>query len=383
MDEQTENVSAAIIGTGFMGRVHAEALRRLRIPIAGILGSTPQKSRSAAQELGIPQAYDSLDDLLNDPAVTAIHINTPNRQHYDMARRAIAANRHVMCEKPLAMTSEESRALVQLASEHPQLVTGVNYNIRFYPLMQEMRARLQSKRIFHMTGSYVQDWLLHATDYNWRVLAEEGGALRAVADIGTHWLDLIQHVSGLQVCAVCADLQTVHATRYRPQGEVRTFSRESSVNTTSVPITTDDAGTILLRFSNGSRGSLHVSQVTAGRKNCLQFHIATEDDSLAWNSEQPNQLWLGHRGRPNEILLKDPSLLTERAAACADNPGGHNEGFADTFKQCFAAFYQQIAAPTAGQSTAFASFADGHREIVLCETILASHQKQAWLEVTD
>ena len=380
---ESSPVAAAIVGTGFMGNVHAEALRRLRIPIAGILGSTPDKSRVAADSLGIDRAYDSFDALLADPHASVIHINTPNRHHFEMARRAIQAGKHVLCEKPLAMNSVESAELVRLANANPHLATGVNYNIRFYPLCIEAAARVADEtvgKILHVTGSYVQDWLLYPTDYNWRVLAKEGGALRAVADIGTHWLDLVRSVTGLEIESVCADLQTVHSVRQRPKGEVQTFQNDQVHETESVEITTDDYGSILLRFQNGVRGSLHVSQVMAGRKNCLRFEIAGSKSSLAWNSEQPNELLIGHRNHPNECLLRDPSLMSPRAQQAADNPGGHNEGYADSFKQCFQSFYRSIQEPDHGLSD-YPTFADGHREILICEAILASHKRRQWVDV--
>ena len=226
-----------------------------------------------------------------------------------MAAQALAAGKHVMCEKPLAMTSAESAELVKLAENNPELAAGVNYNIRFYPLCIEARERIGKGEIgdvFHVSGSYLQDWLLYQNDYNWRVLAEEGGALRAVADIGTHWLDLVQSLTGLEIESVCADLSTVHATRHRPLGEVQTFQSATEAATESIPISTEDYGSILLKFTNGVRGSLTVSQVSAGRKNCLRFDIAGSKSSLGWNSETPNQLWMGHRDHPNQMLLKDP-----------------------------------------------------------------------------
>jgi predicted dehydrogenase len=374
---------SAIAGTGFMGHAHAEALRRIGAPLVGILGSSPEKSRRAADQLGVPRAYASFDELVADPAVEVVHVATPNRLHYPMAKAALAAGKHVLCEKPLAMTSAESAELVALAAASGR-AAGVNYNIRFYPLCVEARERVRRGdlgRVFSLQGSYVQDWLLRETDYNWRVLADEGGALRAVADIGTHWLDLVQTISGLEVEAVCADLQTVHPVRRRPPGEVQTFAgpRAAEAELVPVPIETEDLGAVLLRFRGGARGCLWVSQATAGRKNRLSFEIGGAAGALAWDSERPNELWLGHRDRANETLLKDPGLLSEAARPFASYPGGHNEGYPDTFKQCFRVFHDYASAGAPAGPPPFPTFADGDREIRLCEAILASHRRGGWV----
>ncbi len=253
-------------------------LKRAGIGITGILGVDDAESRRAAESLGLPKAYRDIDEVLSDKRVGAVHITTPNRLHYAMAKRALEAGKHVLCEKPLAMNSRESAELVALAKK-TGLAAGVNYNIRFYPLCLEAREMVRRGdlgEVFSVCGNYVQDWLLLPTDYNWRVLAKEGGELRAVADIGTHWLDLVHAVTGLDVEAVCADLKTVHPTRHRPRGEVQTFKgkEEKVVATEPVPIDTEDFGSVLLRFKGGARGVLWVSQVTAGRKNCLRFDVA-------------------------------------------------------------------------------------------------------------
>ncbi|MCR9201594.1 MAG: Gfo/Idh/MocA family oxidoreductase [Planctomycetaceae bacterium] len=378
-------ITAAVVGTGFIGPVHVEALRRCGVTVRGILGSSPEKSTQAASALGLSVGYESIEQLLSDVEVDVVHITSPNRHHFEQTKLALAAGKHVLCEKPLAMTSDESRTLVQLA-EQSGLITGVNYNIRYYPLCMEAAARCRSSdvgRVFHVNGSYVQDWLLLQSDYNWRVEAEDGGALRAIADIGTHWLDLIQFILGDHVVAVCADLQTVHPTRDKPVGGAETFSHSSgTVATEPVSVTTEDAGSVLLKFASGTRGVLSVSQVTAGRKNCLRFELAGEHQSLAWNSERPNELWSGQRRSSNTTLLKDGSLMSDDAAARADYPGGHNEGFPDTFKQLFRDFYAVVDAADPSRPATFPTFRDGHREVVLCEAILASHQQQRWVDVT-
>jgi predicted dehydrogenase len=378
-------LGVVVVGTGFMGPAHTEALRRLGLTVVGILGSSPEKSRRAASALGLVKGYASFDDVLADPDVQSVHLATPNRLHYGMAKAALLAGKHVLCEKPLAMTPVESAELVELA-ERSKVAAGINYNMRFYPLCLETRERIRRGdlgEIYSVQGSYVQDWLLYPTDYNWRVLAEEGGALRAVADIGTHWLDLVQSVTGRDVETVFADLRTVHPIRRRPRGEVETFSGkvERPDATDPIPIVTEDLGTIILRFQGGARGSLFVSQATAGRKNCLRFEIGGANAAVAWNSELPNELWIGHRDKPNELLLKDPGLLSDAVRPYVGYPGGHNEGYPDSFKQCFRAFYDYIRVGDFSAPKSFPTFADGHREIRLCDAILESHRKETWVAV--
>ncbi len=379
------DIGAAIVGTGFMGPTHTEALRRLGIRVVGVLGSSAEKSQRFAQEYGIPKAYGSYQELLADPDVQSVHITAPNRWHYTMARQALEAGKHVMCEKPLTMTSAESAALVALARQ-VRLAAGVNYNYRFYPISLEARARVQAGQlgeIISVVGGYVQDWLLYPTDYNWRLLVSEGGPLRAVADIGTHWMDLVQFITGVRIASVYADLHTVYPVRRRPRGEVATFTGplDQEEATEAIEIETEDLGGVLLRFENGARGLLWVSQMTPGRKNRLYYEIAGKKAALAFNGERPNELWLGHRDRPNEQLLKDPSLLDAQVLPYTDYPGGHNEGYPDSFKMCFRAFYSYIAQGDFQAPPPFPTFEEGHHEIRLCEAILRSHREQRWISL--
>lgn len=378
-------LTAAVIGTGFIGPVHIEGLRRAGVHVLGVLGSSLSRSLQAAQTLGLSRAYASLDELLNDTRVDVVHITTPNRFHFHQASAALRAGKHVLCEKPLAMNSAESQELVTIAQDSG-LAAGVNYNIRYYPLCIEAAERMRSGeagRLVHVAGSYVQDWLFHETDFNWRVLSEEGGPLRAISDIGTHWLDLIHAISGCEVDAVFADLQTVFPTRRRPLGSVETFSNKltKAAQTEPVAITTEDCGSVLLRFVGGGRGVLWVSQVTAGRKNSCRFELTASKQTLAWNSEEPNELWIGQRDAANQLLVRDPALLSDRARHFSSYPGGHNEGFADTFKQLCRDFYGYIVAGDFSAQPTFPTFADGHREIQLCDAILKSHQEQRWIPV--
>ncbi|KAA5540527.1 Gfo/Idh/MocA family oxidoreductase [Roseiconus nitratireducens] len=374
-----------VVGTGFIGPVHVEALRRAGVTVAGIVGSSPEKSTEASKALGLPATYPTLESVLNDPTIDAVHLATPNRLHFEQAAAVLRSGKHVVCEKPLAMTSRQSAELVEIAAASGR-AAAVAYNIRFYPLCHEAAARVAGGSVgefLHVSGSYVQDWLLCKTDFNWRVLAEDGGELRAVADIGTHWLDLIQFITGQRVVAVCADLRTVYPQRERPIGNVETFSGSGSsdIPRESVQVTTEDCGSVMLKFSGGANGCMWVSQTTAGRKNCLRFEIGGTEQCLAWNSQSPNELFIGQRDCANESLIRDPALLQPQSAALCNYPGGHNEGFPDTFKQLFRCFYGSIADQSFATDPPFPTFADGHHEVLLCEAILTSHRKRTWVDV--
>ena len=378
---------SVVVGTGFIGPVHVEALRRAGVEVIGIVGSTAEKSDAAAKRLGIPGGIRTFDQCLTHADVDCVHLTTPNRFHFEQAAAVLRAGKHVVCEKPLAMTSTESAQLVQIARQSGR-AAAVAYNIRFYPLCHQAADAVGDRSfgdLIHVQGSYVQDWLLYESDFNWRVSAEEGGKLRAVADIGTHWLDLIQFIVGDSIGSVCADLRTVYPTRLRPVGGAQTFSGASSteVQTESVAIDTEDCGAVMLRFAGGANGCLWVSQTTAGRKNCLRFEISGTKQAIAFNSEQPNSLWVGHRDQANQTLIRDPALMKTAAAEVASYPGGHNEGFADTFKQLFRTFYRYIEQADFKAERRFPTFEDGHREILLCEAILKSHRERRWVDVDD
>jgi predicted dehydrogenase len=379
------HLKAAVVGTGFIGPVHIEALRRLGVLVVGVMGSTPEKSKQAKERFHLIKSYNNYEEMLEDKDADVVHITTPNVHHFEMASQALHAGKHVMCEKPLGMNPQETQALAELAASKP-LAAGVCYNVRFYPINLDLRNRIQNNEmgeIFHINGSYVQDWLFHPTDYNWRVLSEHGGKLRTVADTGTHWMDLITSVTGLKITAVFADIKTFHPTRQRPLGEVDTFSGESQtqMETEEIEIDTEDYGSLLFRFDNGALGTLYVSQITAGRKNCIRYEITGSKCTAAWNSEAPNDLWLGHRDQPNESIIRDPALLSESARRYTDYPGGHNEGYPDTFKQLFRAFYDYIAAEDFSAQPGFPTFADGHHEVTICDAIVESVEKQTWINL--
>ena len=380
----TRRPRACIVGTGFIGPAHLEALRRIGIEVAGLVERDPAIAAAKAAELGVKQGYPSLEAALADPEVDVVHLAVPNNLHAPYAKAALSAGKHVLCEKPLAMTSAESAELATLA-RRSGLVAAVNYNLRFYPLVHEARAILRSGklgRIFLVHGAYLQDWLLYDTDWSWRLDPSLGGELRAVADIGTHWLDMVSFVTGLRVTSVFAEFATFHETRQKPCGPITTFAdRSSATDAEAVSITTEDAATILLRLEGGARGALTVSQISAGRKNALSFEIDGSDSALAWDSEEPNSLWLGQRAEANRLVMKDPALLSPAAARLSGFPGGHQEGYGDTIRNLFARYYAYIEAGDFSAPRDFPTFDDGHTEMLLCEALLRSAREGTWIDV--
>jgi predicted dehydrogenase len=370
----------AIIGLGFVGRAHLEALRRLAIPVRGILGSSPERTQEAARELKIERAYSSLEELCRDSSTSAVHVCSPNYVHFEQSKAVLEAGKHVMCEKPLSMDTRESSALIDLARKAKR-VGGVTYNLRYYPLCQEAHALVRrgvigEPRLIH--GSFLQDWLFFPTDWNWRLEPELGGEMRVVADIGTHWMDLVTWITGRKITDLCADLATIIPVRKRPRGKVETFKQTTGA-TDDIKITTDDYASILLHFEGGPHGVCTVSQISAGRKTRLWFEIDGSEGSLSWNSEEPNSLWIGRRREPNGEIIKDPSLMSPEARGYAAYPGGHAEGYPDTFVQLFKDFYAYIDAGDFSKPHSFPDFETGHEEMRLCEAIAKSAKDRKWI----
>ena len=370
---------AAVVGTGFIGVVHVDALRRLGVEVLGVVGSTSERARAK----GLAHAYDSFEAMLEDNRVDVVHLTTPNHLHHPQVLQVLAAGKHVVCEKPLAVTSEQSAELLELA-ERSGLVHCTNFNIRFYPVVQEARERVRAGEVgdvWNVHGGYLQDWLALPTDWNWRLETEKAGELRAVGDIGSHWMDLTQFVTGLRIVEVFADLATVLPTRRRPKGEVETFASGDDVEREDAAMSTEDLAHILVRFENGARGSLVVSQVSFGRKNSLRFEVDGSAGAIAWDAERNEELWLGRRDGPNETLLRNAALMHPPAAARTHLPVAHAEGFADTFRELYGAVYADVAQGGPSDEPDYPTFRDGHVENVLCDAVALSNRERRWVEV--
>lgn len=377
-------IGTAVIGTGFIGTVHVQALRRLGVQLRGVLGSSPERGAARAAEIGAPRAYATLDDLLADDSVDVVHVTSPNHAHYSQVKAILAAGKNVICEKPLAMTSDQSAEMAALAKTSGK-VAAVCYNIRFYPLNQQAHGMVKAGDlgdIRFVTGHYHQDWLAKPTDWNWRLQSEMGGALRSVGDIGTHWVDLTNFVTGLRPEAVMAELSTFLPERQRPVGPVETFSSASGA-TEAVAIDTDDAAMIVIRYEGGARGVMSTSQINMGRKNSLHWDVAGSSASAAWDSETPDHLFIGHRDRANEVLMRDFTLMNPTGTAAASLPPGHVEGFADSFFAFFRAVYADVAAGGRQARSTWATFDDGHLEMVFCDAVLTSAREGRWVRLDE
>lgn len=377
-------VRAGVVGVGFIGVAHVEALRRLGVDVVGVVGSSRERAEEKAAAANLPPVFDSVAAMAAAPEIDVIHIASPNHVHADQVRTVLAAGKHVVCEKPLALTSADTADLVARAAESGR-VNAVCFNIRFYPNCHQAKSLVASGDIGEprlVTGSYLQDWLLLETDWNWRLESEKAGALRAVADIGSHWLDLARFMTGANVTEVMADLHTFVKVRKHPAGPVETFAiGGDNEELIEEEISSDDGAGILLRFDNGARGVVTISQVSAGRKNSVTIEIDGSESALSWFSENPDQLWIGHRGRSNEILQRDPALASPDAARVIGYPGGHVEGYPDTFRALFAEVYADVAAGGPSAEPRYPTFADGHDALLVTEAVARSSQEQRWIRV--
>lgn len=379
-----KTIKVGVAGLGFIGPAHIEALRRIPgIKVVAVSETTLELAKQKAEQLGIEKYHGNFNDLLKED-IDCVHICTPNNLHFEMANAALEAGKHVVCEKPLATTIKEGEELVKLAKEKG-LIHAVHFNIRYYPLVRQMKVLREKGElgvVYSIIGSYLQDWLFYATDYNWRLEPEFSGKSKAVVDIGSHLMDLLEYISGVKIVEVMADFQTIHPRRKKPLKPVETFTGKmlQPEDYGDVPISTEDYATIMLRFDNGNKGVVTVSQVDAGRKNRLSLEISGSKQTFAWCSESPNELWIGKRDAANQILMRDPSLFEKEAASLISFPGGHNEGFPDTSKQMFKEVYDNIRKGTM-EGAKFPTFKDGLRELVLCERILESNEKECWVKI--
>jgi predicted dehydrogenase len=382
MAAPVQPIRTAVIGTGFMGRVHLEMLRRVEnVEVAGIAGRNSVAARQLGSAFGVPRL--SMEAVLQDRSIHAVDLCTPNALHFAQAKEALRAGKHVLCEKPLATSVEEAEELVALATKK-NLRNAVCHNLRYYPMVQQMRSMREDGdlgEILIVQGTYSQDWLLYETDWNWRVSSKDGGPSRCMADIGSHWFDLAEHVTGLRASTLCADLETVHKTRKQPKQAVETFANKmlAADDYVDTPVDTEDFGAVVFRMGGRARGSMTASQVSAGRKNRMSIEIYGTKAGVAWDQERPDELWIGHRDNPNCIIVKDPSLLKPAARAYADLPGGHSEGYDDTFKQLFRRFYRSIADADAPRD--YPQFADGLRQLLILRTEMESSRTRAWVDV--
>ncbi|MEN9736007.1 MAG: hypothetical protein RL129_717 [Actinomycetota bacterium] len=373
--------SAAVIGTGFIGTVHIEGIRRTGNVVKGVMAGSATSSKAGALKNKVSVAYGSIEDICNDTDVTVVHVTSPNALHFEQVSKLISAGKHVICEKPLALNAQEGAELLMLA-EKANLVNAVCFNTRFYPMVHEAMSKVKSGeigQIRYIKGQYHQDWLTLDTDWNWRLDPEEAGSLRAVADIGSHLIDQLGFVTGLRIESLMADLHTLVKVRQKPTGPVQTFTQDSTSKREAVTMSSDDAAGILIRYEDGARGTISISQISAGRKNTLSWEISASKSSLSFDSENPEQLWIGHRGRPNEVMHKDPGALSAVAASNAFYPGGHVEGFGETFRGLFEKIYADIEGDQ--RNGLYPTFAAGVESLQITDAIAKSSERQQWVKV--
>ena len=377
----TARLRAAVIGTGFVGPFHVDAVRRTGLAdVAAVVGSNPERTAARADALGVPKGTTDVDAVLSDPEIDVVHVCTPNDSHVDLARRSLEAGKHVVVEKPLALTLGDALDLGRLAAASGRHAM-VAFTYRGYPMVRRARqlvadGELGTLRLIH--GAYLQDWLAEETDYNWR-LEPASGASRAVADIGSHWVDTAEFVSGRRVTAVLADFATFMTSRQRPTTSSAAFESASGERE-AVTITSEDAATILLRFDDGSRGAVVISQVSPGRKNAFGLEIAGSHASLAWEQERPESLWIGSR-REARRLQREPDATSSGVPSL---PAGHPEGWAEALRDVLRPFYGAIAdgsaPPTDGRAAPYPTLADGVRAVAVVEAVVASVRSERWTE---
>ena len=379
----SRKLRAGIIGVGFIGVVHAEQLRRLgNVEVVAITDTMdPQKKADA---LHVPKGYADYREMIDAENLDCVHVCTPNNSHYEIVRYAMERGVNVVCEKPMAVTVEEAEKLLAYARER-NLIHAMNFMSRFNPLAYQIREMIKSGElgdVFTIHGGYFQDWLFYDTDYNWRLEPELSGESRAFADIGSHWIDLVEFLTGLRVTEVLADFETFRKIRKKPKKAVDTYSNMAlrPEDYEEVPIHTEDYASVLFHFNNGAHASCNITQVFAGRKNQLIVAIAGSKCSVHWDSESSNELWIGRRDRDNGQLVKDPSILSPKTAGIVSYPGGHAEGLADIFKHNFKQIYKAIEL---GDATGldYATFEDGLREMKLCDKIVQSARERRWVAV--
>ena len=366
-----------------MGRVHLEALRRVEgVEVVAIVGRELASAQSLGAGFGVERSEADYRNVLSDASIDAVHICTPNALHYPMAKDALLAGKHVLCEKPLSTSVETAAEIVRLAAER-NLRNCVCQNLRFYPMVQQMRRMREDGdlgRILIVQGNYLQDWLLDETAWNWRIDSKAAGQSRTMGDVGTHWFDMAEHVTGLRVSSLCADLQIFYPTRTRPTTKVETFTAKAvTASGEKVVVDTEDFGSVLFHMDGGACGAMMASQMAAGRKNQLKMEIYGTKASVSWDQERPDELWVGHPDSANHLYIKDPTLLKEQAKSYADLPCGHSEGYDDVFKQIFRRFYASIR--DQGSPVEYPQMSDGLRQLVLMDAELKSHRSRRWVDV--
>jgi predicted dehydrogenase len=380
-------LKVGIIGMGYIGVSHIEALRRIGfVEIAAVADVNYELARKKAQEYGIAKCCASMEELIADPEIVAVHNCTPNHLHLEINEKIIKAGKHVFSEKPLAKSSEESAYMLELLRDYPDTVAGVNFCYRLYPLIQDAKARIAAGEIGRpllVHGSYLQDWLLYETDYNWRIEPEYTGVSRCVGDIGSHWMDLAQVMIGSRITEVCANTVIAHPVRKKPTTQVETFAVNANVEYEEKKVTTEDYAGVLVKFANGATGVFQCSEISAGRKCFIDIEVDGSEASFHWNHEIGDRMWKGNRNSNNEEVMRNPNLMMQPGKAYSYLAAGHPEGWNDAFKNSIEAFYRYIrdGKKYGTDPCDFATFEDGHYIMKLTEAVIKSSREKRWITV--
>jgi len=376
-------ITVGVVGAGYIGPIHLEALSRVGgIKVKRVVDVTADFARKAAFEHNVPEWGTDYREIISDAEIDVVHNCTPNKFHFEITREALLAGKHVLSEKPLAMTLKQAEELVEIATKK-RAANGIDFCYRYYPVVQEMRARVKrgdAGTVRQVSGSYFQDWLSRDTDWSWRLLPTESGSSNIVADLGSHWFDLAQFVTGLTVREVFADLATLVPVRRRPVRQVLAFEEVGEVKSEEVRVELEDYASVLFRLSNGAVGSFTTSQVCNGRKSDTELQVYGSDLSFAWNHCSSTTLWIGHRDRPNEVMIEGPNLQDSSAARYATLPAGHPLGYHDVVLNLMKDFYQRVDSAS-HEARNVPDFSAGLGEMKLLESILTSNERRKWVEV--
>lgn len=379
-------IKVGIIGMGFIGMSHVEAIRRIGcVELRAVADENYELAKDKAEPYGIPVCYRTAEELIEDEEIQVVHNCTPNHLHLAINEQVIHARKHIFSEKPLGKNAAESRRMLELLEEYPEVIAGVNFCYRMNPLLQDARHRIAAGEIgkpYLVHGSYLQDWLLYETDYNWRVEREKSGASRCVGDIGSHWMDTAQTLVGSRITDVCANVVTAIPVRKKPTRPVETFSLNTDAETVDVPVDTEDYAGVLIKFENGASGVFQCSQISAGRKCFIEIEIDGSRSSLEWQHQLADHMWKGNRDKNNEEILRNPNLMMPQARKYTYLGAGHPEGWNDAFKNNLQAFYDFIhAGKRRGEPCDFATFEEGHYMMRLIEAILESGKSGRWIHL--
>ena len=379
-------IRVGIIGMGYIGESHIEAIRRIGIcQLCAVADTNYSLAKQKADAYGIEKVYASVDEMLNDKDIDAVHNCTPNFLHMEINEKIIRSGKHLFSEKPLTMNYEQAKRLLEIKKEFPEVEAAVNFNYRMNPLVQEMRARIKKGEagdIRIITGSYDQDWLMYDTDYSWRLEPEVSGNSCCIADIGSHWMDIIQHITGHKIISVMGDAVTIIPVRKKPAKQQETFKDAASEDYIEVSVKNEDYAAVLFKTDKGATGVFHVTEAAPGHGCNLNFEINGSLLSYGWNQEQNDRMWIGRRGGDNSVVIRNPNLISSEVKPYTNLAMGHPEGWNDAFKGNFYAFYKYLYDGKQGEKI-YSTLEDAAYIVKLTEKIIESSKQKTWINIEE